>query len=134
MTLNKAQLIGRIGKDPEQKYTQSGRSICTFSLATDESYKTKDGEKVQKTTWHNIVIWGKLSETAAQYLTKGQLVYVEGKIDKRQYETEKGEKRTAMDIVAERFIMLERGKDKAERPDKEQEEDISERNLEDLPF
>ena len=104
--LNKVLLIGRLGRDPELRATQSGQSVAKFSLATDETW-TKDGEKQQRTEWHNVVIWGKLAEIANQYLKKGRLVYVEGKIQSREYETDGGEKRRVYDIVASDFSILD---------------------------
>jgi len=104
--LNSARLIGNLGKNPELKYTASGQPIANFSVATSENWKDKQGAKQQKTTWHNIVIWGKLAEVANQYLTKGSTVYLEGKIDNRSYDDKDGNKRYVSEIVCDKMIML----------------------------
>ncbi len=85
-SVNKVILVGRLGKDPELKYTQGGDAIANFSLATDETWKDQSGEKQQRTEWHNIVAWRKLAEVCGQYLKKGQQVYVEGKLQTRKWE------------------------------------------------
>jgi len=112
--INKVMLLGRLGKEPEVRYTQDGSMVVNFSLATDESYK-KDGEKVQKTEWHKIVVFGKLAEICAKYLNKGSLVYVEGKIQTRSWE-DKGTKRYITEIVASTMKMLDK---KEENPEPE---------------
>ncbi len=94
------------GGDPEVKYTPSGAPVAKFSLATDESFKDRSGEQQTRTEWHNIVAWNKLAEICGQYLTKGKLVYIEGRIQSRQWEDQAGNKRTAYDIVAGRMQML----------------------------
>ena len=87
----KVMLIGNLGRDPELKYTPSGAPVCNFSMATEESWKDKNsGEKMKKTTWHNIVLWRALAETAAQYLKKGDRILLEGKIENRSYEDKDG--------------------------------------------
>lgn len=106
-TVNKVILIGRLGKDPELKYTPSGAPVAKFSLATDESFKDRTtGEQQQRTEWHNIVAWNKLAEICGEYLTKGKLVYIEGSIRSRQWEDQAGNKRTSYDIVAWKMTML----------------------------
>jgi single-strand DNA-binding protein len=106
-SLNKVILIGRLGKDPELKYTPSGTPVTKFSLATDSSYKDSSGDRQQRTEWHNIVAWNKLAEICGQYLTKGKQVYIEGRIQSRQWEDKQtGAKRTAYDIIANQMIML----------------------------
>jgi len=105
-TVNKVILIGRLGKDPELKYTPSGVPVAKFSLATDESFKDRNGELQQRTEWHNIVAWQKLAEICGEYLTKGKLVYIEGRIQSRQWEDQQRVKHTAYDIVASRMQML----------------------------
>jgi single stranded DNA-binding protein len=97
-SLNKVQLIGRMGKDPEIRYTASGQAVANFSIATDESY-TKDGEKVKKTEWHNVVVWGKAVENFVQpYLHKGDLVYIDGKLQTRSWEDKDGNKKYTTEI------------------------------------
>ncbi|MBZ5542107.1 MAG: single-stranded DNA-binding protein [Acidobacteriia bacterium] len=105
-SVNKVILIGRLGKDPELKYTPSGAQVCKFSVATDAVWKDKTGEQQKQTEWHNIVAWGKLAEICAEYLTKGKQVYIEGSIRSRQWEDQSGNKRTAYDIVARQMTML----------------------------
>lgn len=99
-SLNKALIIGRIGKDPEIKYTQSGQAVANFSVATDESYKDQSGQKVEKTEWHKVVAWGKQAEFVGNYLGKGRLVYVEGKIETRKYAAQDGSERYVTEIKA----------------------------------
>jgi single-strand DNA-binding protein len=105
-SVNRVILIGRLGKDPEVKYTPSGSPVAKFSLATDEVYKDRSGEQQKHTEWHNIVAWNKLAEICGQYLTKGKLIYVEGSIRSRQWEDQAGNKRTGYDIIASRMQML----------------------------
>jgi single-strand DNA-binding protein len=105
-SVNKVILIGRLGKDPEIKYTPSGAPVAKFSLATDEVFKDKSGEQQRRTEWHNIVAWNKLAEICGEYLTKGKQVYIEGRIQSRQWEDPSGNKRTAYDIVARDMKML----------------------------
>jgi single-strand DNA-binding protein len=105
-SVNKVILIGRLGKDPEIKYTPSGAPMAKFSLATDEVFKDRSGEQQKRTEWHNIVAWNKLAEICGEYLTKGKQVYIEGSIRSRQWEDQAGNKRTAYDIVARDMRML----------------------------
>lgn len=107
--LNKVLLMGRLGKDPELRYTTDGTPVATFSLATSESYKDRSGVKQERTEWHNIVVWRKLAEIAGEYLKKGRLVYVEGKIQSREYEGRDGVKRKAYEIVASDMKMMPSG-------------------------
>ena len=106
MSVNKVILIGRLGKDPELKYTQGGRAVANFSLATDRSWKGQDGQKVRDTTWHNIVVWGKRAEVVKEYLTKGQQIYIEGRIDNRSYDDKEGNKKYISEVVLEDFAFL----------------------------
>jgi len=106
--VNKVLLIGRLGAAPEVRYTQDGAMITNFNLATDEQYKDKSGEKQQKTEWHRIVAFGKLAEICAKYLTKGKLVYIEGRIQTRQWNDKDGAKRYTTEIVASNMQMLEK--------------------------
>jgi single-strand DNA-binding protein len=105
-SVNKVILVGRLGKDPELKYTPSGAPVAKFSLATDESFKDRTGEKQNRTEWHNIVAWNKLAEICGEYLTKGKLVYIEGSIRSRQWQDQAGNKRTAYEIIANQMQML----------------------------
>jgi len=105
--INKAILVGRLGKDPEVRYTPDGTMVTTFNLATDENYKDKSGEKVQKTEWHRIVTFGKLAEICGNYLVKGKLVYLEGKIQTRAWDDKEGVKRYTTEIVCNDMKMLD---------------------------
>jgi single-strand DNA-binding protein len=104
--VNKVILIGRLGADPEMRYTADGTPVATFRIATTDSYKNKDGAKVDQTEWHHIVAWRKLGEISGQYLKKGKLVYIEGKIQSREYEGRDGVKRKTFEIVASNMKML----------------------------
>jgi single-strand DNA-binding protein len=107
MSVNKVILVGRLGKDPETRYTGSGQAVCNFSLATDESYKDRNGERQKRTEWHRIVVWAKLAEICQQYLKKGSLIYVEGRIQSRQWDDKTtGQKRYATEIIANGMKML----------------------------
>lgn len=116
-SVNKVILVGRLGKDPELKYTQGGAAVARFSLATDEVWKDQSGEKQQKTEWHNIVAWSKLAEICGQYLAKGRLVYIEGRLQTRSWEDKEGNKRTTTEIRADNMVMLG-GKTEESRPEK----------------
>lgn len=105
-TLNKVHLIGRLGKDPELRYTPAGVAVATMTLATNESYKDKDGKAVENTDWHRVVAWRKLAEICGQYLRKGSLVYFEGKLKTRSYEDRDGVKKYVTEIVADNMQML----------------------------
>ena len=104
--LNKVFLIGRLTKDPEVHYLNNGDASCNFGLATSEKWKTKTGESVEKTEFHNITMYRKLAEIAGQYLTKGSQVYLEGKIQSRKYQGKDGIERTAYEIIANEMKML----------------------------
>lgn len=105
-SVNKVILIGRLGKDPELKYTPSGVPVAKFSIATDEVFKNRAGEQQKRTEWHNIVAWNKLAEICGEYLTKGKQVYIEGSIQSHQWEDQQGNKRTQYEIVARQMTML----------------------------
>ena len=107
MSVNKAILVGRLGRDPETRYTSGGQAVANFTLATDETFKDRSGERQKRTEWHRIVLWGKLAEIAQQYLKKGQLVYLEGRIQTRQWEDKRdGQKRTTTEVVGNTMRML----------------------------
>ncbi|HNZ11362.1 MAG TPA: single-stranded DNA-binding protein [Smithellaceae bacterium] len=115
--INKAILIGRLGKDPEVRYTPDGTMVTNFNLATDEQWKDKNGEKVQKTEWHRIVTFGKLAEICGNYLVKGKMVFIEGRIQTRAWEDKDGVKRYTTEIVANDMKMLDsKGQGKADDP------------------
>jgi single-strand DNA-binding protein len=104
--LNKVMVIGHLGKDPEMRYTPSGRPVTTFTLAVSRSWSSADGERHAETEWFNVVAWGNLAEICKQYLTKGQQVYVEGRLQTRRWEDKEGQKRTSVEIVANEMMML----------------------------
>jgi single-strand DNA-binding protein len=107
MSVNKVILVGRLGKDPETRFTSGGQAVCNFTMATDETYKDRNGERQKRTEWHRIVLWGKLAEIAQQYVKKGHLVYIEGRIQQRQWDDPKTQqKRTSVDIVGNVMRML----------------------------
>jgi single-strand DNA-binding protein len=105
--LNKLMLIGRLGQDPEMRYTPSGRPLTKFQLAANRSWTTADGEKKKETEWFNIVAWGKLAEICNQYLKKGQLVYVEGRLHNRRWQDENGANHSSVEVITQEMIMLE---------------------------
>lgn len=106
MSVNKVILVGRLGRDPETRYTSAGQAVCNFSLATDETFKDRAGERQKRTEWHRITVWSKLAEISQQYLKKGSLVYIEGRIQSREWTDKEGNKRTSHDIVANVMRML----------------------------
>jgi single-strand DNA-binding protein len=106
-SLNRAMLIGNLGKDPELRYTSTGKAFASFSLATSSSWKDQDGNMQERTDWHNIVAWQKLAEVCGEWLKKGQKVYIEGRIQTRSYDDKNtGQKRYITEIVADDMIML----------------------------
>jgi single-strand DNA-binding protein len=98
--VNKVILIGRLGRDPELRYTQGGQPVANFSLATNERWTSKDGEKQERTEWHRIVVWGKTAETCSEYLSKGRQIYVEGRLQTREWEDKEGNKRSTTEVNA----------------------------------
>lgn len=110
-SVNRAIIIGRMGRDPEVRHTQSGQVVASFSVATDETYTGKDGQKVEKTEWHRIVVWGKQAEFCGNYLSKGRLVYIEGKIETRQWVDKDGVEKYTTEIKADRVQGLDRRED-----------------------
>jgi single-strand DNA-binding protein len=106
MSVNKVILVGRLGRDPETRYTGAGQAVANFTVATDETYKDRNGERQKRTEWHKIVVWGKQAEIAQQYLKKGSLIFIEGRIQSREWQDKEGQKRTSFEIVANNFRML----------------------------
>jgi len=128
--LNKALLIGNLGKDPETTYTQSGLAVCNFSIATAESWTDKDGTKQTKTEWHRIVAFGKLAGIVGEWLKKGKQVYIEGRIQTRSWDDKEGVKRYTTEIVANQMLMLgSRDESQRSAPAPDPEDDDS-----DVPF
>ncbi len=104
--LNKVMIIGHLGRDPEMRYTPSGRPVTTFSVATTRSWTSADGDRHEETEWFNVVAWGSLAEICNQYLHKGQQVYVEGRLQTRRWEDNEGNKHFTTELVAKEMIML----------------------------
>ena len=106
--LNKVQIIGRLGRDPELRYSQSGSPVCTLSVATDEGYTDRDGKKVDRTEWHRVVLYSKAAENCNQFLKKGSLVYVEGSLQTRKWQDQQGQDRFSTEIKARRVQFLDK--------------------------
>lgn len=105
-SLNKVMIIGRLGRDPEMRYTPSGKPVTTFSVATSRAWNTSDGEKRVETEWFNVVAWGNLAEICKQYLSKGQQVYIEGRLQTHYWEDSEHKKHSSTEVVANEMIML----------------------------
>ena len=114
--LNKVMIIGRLGADPELRYTQAGQPICSLRVATDESYTDKDGNRVERTEWHSVVAFQRSAENCNQYLRKGSLVYVEGKLATRKWRDQSGQDRYTTEIRAERVQFLEKRENGPQNP------------------
>jgi single-strand DNA-binding protein len=108
MSLNKCMIIGNLGRDPEMRYTPSGQAVTQFTVAVNRNYKDSQGERQEETEWFRVVAWGQQAEFAAEYLRKGQKVYVEGRIQTRQWEGQDGQKRYTTELVANTIQNLER--------------------------
>jgi single-strand DNA-binding protein len=104
--LNKVMLIGRLGRDPEMRYTPSGRPVTTFNLATSRTWNTSEGERRTETEWFNVVAWGSLAEICKQFLNKSQQVYIEGRLQTRHWDDPEGNKHSVTEIVANEMIIL----------------------------
>lgn len=105
---NKVQLIGNLGNAPEIKNTDSGKKVARFSMATNDSYKKENGERVTETQWHNLVAWGKVAELAEQYLNKGSEIAIEGKLTHRDYTDKEGVKRYITEVVVNEILLLDK--------------------------
>jgi len=110
-SLNKVLLIGHLGADPESRFTTSGSAVTNFNLATNESWKSNEGDIKEKTEWHRVVVFGKLAETAAEYMKKGQLVFVEGRLQTRSWEDKDNVKKYTTEVLCDSFTMLGRKSD-----------------------
>lgn len=106
--LNKVMVIGRLGRDPELKYSQSGMAMCNLNVATDESYQDKDGQRVERTEWHRVVVFQRAAENCNTYLSKGSLVYVEGSLQTRKWQDQNGQDRYSTEIKAQRVQFLDK--------------------------
>ena len=105
-SLNKAMIIGHLGKDPEVRYTAAGTAVASFSVATSEKIKNKAGEWEEKTEWHNVTLWARLAEIAGEFLSKGKSVYIEGRLQTRKWQDKDGKDRYTTEIVGEKMQML----------------------------
>lgn len=133
--VNKVILIGNLGRDPEIKYLEGNVARTSFSLATTESYKDKNGNRVDQTEWHNIIMWRGLAETAEKILKKGTQVYIEGKLQTRQWTDKENNKRNTTEIVADSFIILQRKEGTSQNNPGENTDPGSDRSTSgDLPF
>ena len=125
--LNKALIIGRLGRDVELRYTQSGQSVANFTVATDESYTDGNGQRIEATEWHRVTAFGKTAENCSRFIGKGSLVYVEGRIRSRKYTAQDGQERSVTEIRADRVLFLDkRQQDAAPAP--------QQRPMDDMPF
>ena len=115
MSLNKAILIGRLGRDPEVRHMPNGEAVCNFSIATSETWKDQHGQKQERTEWHAITLYRRMAEVAGQYLKKGSLVYIEGRIQSRKYTDKNGVERTAYEIIGNEMKMLGGGNDSGQQ-------------------
>lgn len=134
-SVNKVTLIGNLGKDPELRYTSSGVAVATFSVATNESWKDPDGNIQERTQWHNIVAWRKLAEICGEYLKKGGKLYLEGRIQYRNYDDKNGVKRFVTEIVMDEMVMLDsKGAAPSNEPAPTQAPESRAEKADDLPF
>ncbi len=115
--LNKVMIIGHLGKDPEMRYTPSGRAVTTFNVAVSRSWNSSDGERRSETEWFKIVSWGNLAEICNKYLNKGQQVYIEGRLQTRRWEDKDGNPRKSVEVVANEMTMLGDRRDKGQGSD-----------------
>ena len=127
--LNKVMIIGHLGRDPEMRYTPSGKPVTTFNVATNRSWNTSDGVRRTETEWFNIVTWSNLAEICNQYLVKGQQVYIEGRLQTRHWEDDEGNRHSSVEIVANEMIML--GTRRSNEDNKEEEDHFDE---DEFPF
>jgi single-strand DNA-binding protein len=130
-SVNKAIILGNLGKDPEVKVLTNGDAVCNFSIATTENWKDKEGNKQEKTEWHNVVMYRKLAEIAGEYLKKGSSVYIEGALQTRKWTNKEGQERYTTEIVANSMQML--GGKPQEKPEKQQEENYSQDDSRSVP-
>jgi len=105
-SVNKVILVGNLGADPELKYTPSNRPVCNLSVATNEVFKDKGGQRQERTEWHRVTVWGEQAENCSKYLAKGRSIYVEGRLQTRSWDDKEGKKRYSTDVVADRVVFL----------------------------
>lgn len=132
--LNKVMIIGHLGRDPEMRYTPSGKPVTSFSVATSRSWKSSQGERRTETEWFNIVAWGSLAEICSQYLHKGERVYIEGRLQTRKWEDDDGNKRSTVELIANEMIMLADKKKKDGELPEEADDFSNSENIEEDEF
>jgi len=110
MSVNKVILIGRLGSNPEVRFTPSGSAVANFNVATNESWNDKNGQKQERTEWHRIVVWGKLAQLCGEYLAKGRQVYLEGRLQTRQWQDKEGQTKYTTEVIANTVQFLGAGK------------------------
>ena len=137
--VNKAILVGNLGKDTEVRHLDNGRAVANFSIATSESYKNKEGERVTKTEWHNVVLWTPLAEIAERFLKKGNQVYIEGKLTTRSWNDQEGNKRYTTEVIGREMTLLgsradSEGGQPSAAPMESPVSSIPEDDSDDLPF
>jgi single-strand DNA-binding protein len=133
MDLNRAAIIGNATREPELRVTATAQKVCSFSVATNQNWTDQEGKRQQRAEYHNIVAWGKLAEICSQYIGKATKVYVEGRLQTREWETADGQKRSRTEVIADNVILLERKTNEAVQPPQEAKSD-QEINLADIPF
>lgn len=135
MAVNKVILVGNVGADPDVRYLDNGTAVASMSLATSETYKNKNGERITQTEWHNVVLWRGLAEIAEKYVKKGMQLYIEGRLQTRSWDDKEGVKRYTTEVVADNMQMLSRKDDKKNENSTTQEEPSKgEEQEDDLPF
>lgn len=134
VSVNKIIVIGNLGSEPEMRFTPNGRPVTSFSVATNWRYTTPEGERKEETEWFTVVCWGRLAEQCNQFLTKGRLVYVEGRLRTHSWESQDGQKRSRNEIVADRVSFLDRQAAAPLPGEKVEEGKIGELEPEDIPF
>jgi single-strand DNA-binding protein len=134
VSVNRIIIIGNLGSDPEMRFTPNGRPVTSFSTATNRRYTTSEGERREETEWFTVVTWGKLAEQCNQYLTKGRLIYVEGRLRTHTWESQDGQKRSRNEIVADRVSFLDRQSSTQTHEDKPADSGIDDIEPDDIPF
>jgi len=133
-SVNKVIIVGNLGQDPEARFTPQGTAVTNLSVATNESWKNQNGEIQDRTEWHRVVIYGKMAETASQYMQKGQMVYVEGRLQTNEWEDQNKNKRKTTEIRCDNFTMLGRRSDVGTVKNVQDASPINEEDSDDLPF
>ena len=133
-SVNKVIIVGNLGQDPEARYTPQGTAVTNLSVATNESWKNQSGETQEKTEWHRVVMYGKMAETASEYMKKGQTVYVEGRLQTNEWEDQNNNKRKTTEIRCDNFTMLGRRSDVGAVKNVQEVSQINEEDSDDLPF